>query len=523
MRPLSFVFPPPHQHPQTVLQRDAEGSLVPSRVHLVNRPVSMDEEARLIRLCDEGYYLLGICAFENWPARIPNPFDLPATRGYDLFEKPYYRRFAGFMHNFREPGDVFPDDIPLLAMDFSDYVQVRKRGREKAYDLLYYAGYRHAERPRSVAWSSVVKQHDLALLVIRTLLDRYPDLRVAIVHDVFGIDDPRVTNLGFLPYREFLDTLEAARILLVPSVLDASPRVITEALCLDTHVMVNRDISGGWKYVNDTTGALFDRTDFLAVYERLRARGPAATRAWFLRNYPNHLLEARFSAWVNACIARFSAFNRFGRVLYLCSDGAAAEERAILRELYGHMGTYGGCVERVPAPVVPDHRAKGRARAHLAAIERAQALGLPDVVIVEDDFQFIAPRQAVNRKLTALLEGFPTWDAILLGNDTITAREATREAEVLRVRGTAMPHGYVVRAGLYDALAGGLAAAAEAMPDGEAEGEAMLGEVWARISASADVHAFRSPLGEGVRGIGPPRGRAAASCLDGAEARETSP
>lgn len=509
MRALSFAFPPPRQHPQTILNRDANGSLVPSRVHLVNRPCPLEGEASLLRLCEEGYYLLGICAFENWPARIPNPRDLPVIRSYDLFEKPYYRRFAGFMHNFRAPRDVFPDDVPLLAMDFSDFVQVRKRGREKAYDLLYYAGYKEADQPASVAWSSVVKQHDLALLVIRTLLDRYPDIRVAIVHDVFAIDDPRVTRFGFLPYREFLDTVEASRILLVPSVLDASPRVITEALCLDTQVMVNADISGGWKYVNETTGAFFDRTDFLAVYERLRARGPAVTRGWFLRNYPNHVLEARFSAWLNDCIVRYSAFNRFGRVLYLCSDGEAAAERAVLRELFGHMGIYGGAVERVPAAVVPGDPERARALSHLGALRRAEALGLDDVAVFEDDFQFIAPRQAVNRKLTALLEGFPEWDAILFGNHQTAAHEGSRDPDVLRVTAGAWPHGYAIRAARRPALV----AALEEVASG---GPARLDDVWARFIASHHVLAFRSPVGEGMARIGPLRvgGRLGASCTD---------
>src|SRR5262249_31101767 len=146
-----------------------------------------------------------------------------------------------------------------------------------------------------------------------------------------------------------------AHVLLVPSTVDASPRVITEALCLDTWVMVNADISGGWKYVNERTGAFFDRTDYLAVYTRLRARGPAATRRWFLERYANHTLEARFTDWLHHCILRYCAFNRFGKVLYVCLEGERKEERqaSIRRELVRHMGIFGDCVEQVPAALVP--------------------------------------------------------------------------------------------------------------------------------------------------------------------------
>ncbi len=236
-RAFSFAFPPPVQKTVTLAYKDGPRGPGESKVHLVHRPLNPDEDARMAQLCEEGYYLVGICSFENWPGRIHNPADPPFHRRYDLFEKRFYRRFIGFMHNLREPEDVFPDDLPLLRMDYSDYVQVRKRGKEKAYDLLYYAGYKVEGEPRSVAWSRIVKQHDLALRVIQALLDRDPGFRACIVHDVFEIDDPRVERHGFLPYRAFLDKVEASRILLVPSVLDASPRVITEALCLDTYVM----------------------------------------------------------------------------------------------------------------------------------------------------------------------------------------------------------------------------------------------------------------------------------------------
>ncbi len=246
---------------------------------------------------------------------------------------------------------------------------------------------------------------------------------------------------------------------------------------------MNAAISGGWKYVSPETGALFDETDYLEAYDRIKARGPAATRAWFLRNYPNHVLEARFDAWLNRCILSYSAFNRFGGVTYLCPDGAPERERDVRRELFGHMGIYGDCVARVPSASVPGNAAKGRALSHLAALEDARARGLPDVVIFEDDFQFFVPRQAANRRLGAFLEGFPEWDALLFGHRSIAAREATHDAEVLRVRGASMPHGYVARARVYDDLIAGLAAAAAAMPEGpgEGEGEVRLAEVRRRL------------------------------------------
>ena len=511
--PFAFAFPPPSQRRLNLRYKDGPKAGEESKVHLIMGPPLL-ADGKLAELIDEGHYLLGICAFENWPARLLNPQHAPRLRAYDLFSKDYYRRFVGFLHNFREPRDVFPDDLPLLAMDYSDYVQVRKKGREKVYDLVYYAGHKIDGQPATVAWSRVVKQHDLARDLIASLLATDEDVRICLVNDSFGFDDPRVTRFDFLGYREFLDKLEESRVLLMSSVLDASPRVITEALCLDTYVMVNRRISGGWKYVNEATGAFFDETDALDVYRGLRARGPAATRAWFLRNYPNHVLEDRFNAWLNACIQGYCAFNRFGRVFHVSAAADGAPREAIRQELFRHMGIYGDCVEEAPKASAPNPH-KARALGHLAALLRARELGLPDVVIFDDDFQFIAPRPAANRKIGALLEAFPAWDVLLFGNLQVTAHEATHDAAFLRVLGASAPHGYAVRAVQYDALIDALRAACAALPDAADGGSFALDEAWTRVVAKGRAHAFRDPLGEGCARLdGPPpvMGRMGVSC-----------
>jgi hypothetical protein len=492
--PFSFGFPPPNNGAQSLRYTDAPRGEDESKVCLLSRPpFKPGEEEAIVARVEQGHYLLGICAFQNWPGRIHNPRDPDALRAFDLFSTPYYRRFVGFMHNFREPRDVFPDDLPLLEMDFSDYLQVRKKGREKRYDLVYYAGHKIDDKPATVAWSRVVKQHDLALGLIREVLATEPDARICLVHDSFDIDDPRVERFDFLGYREFLDKVEASRIMLVASVLDASPRVLTEALCLDTYVMVNERISGGWKYVNAETGAFFDQGNALDVYRRLRARPPAQTRAWFLRNYPNHLLEARFNAWLNACILAYCVFNRFGRVYYLNADGAEEQRLAILRELFGFMGVYGDCVERIAATPSPGDPERGRALSHLAALRRARELALPDAVILEDDFHFIAPRQVANRKMEALLRGFPEWDVILLGSGDVTEDEATRDPGVRRVRGASLPHGYAVNARFYDRLIAAL----------EGSGEMPLSGLFK--SANASIYMFHASIGEGLGADGPRR------------------
>jgi len=58
--------------------------------------------------------------------------------------------------------------------------------------------------------------------------------------------------------------IKSSNFVIFPNTRDASPRTITETLLRGVPVMVNKNIFGGWKYVNDTNGILFDGpTSFL--------------------------------------------------------------------------------------------------------------------------------------------------------------------------------------------------------------------------------------------------------------------
>merc|ERR1711865_1337443 len=56
----------------------------------------------------------------------------------------------------------------------------------------------------------------------------------------------------------------------IPQIHDASPRVTTQALVHDIPVLMNRNIMGGWKYVNEKTGEFFnDLSDIRASLNKI--------------------------------------------------------------------------------------------------------------------------------------------------------------------------------------------------------------------------------------------------------------
>lgn len=79
-----------------------------------------------------------------------------------------------------------------------------------------------------------------------------------------------------MPWKRYLELVEATSMVFLPNVHDASPRVITEAMSLGTPVLMNRNILGGWKYLEESggkAGEFFeDERDVVEAAKRLMAR-----------------------------------------------------------------------------------------------------------------------------------------------------------------------------------------------------------------------------------------------------------
>ena len=86
-----------------------------------------------------------------------------------------------------------------------------------------------------------------------------------------------VKVVPFLAFDAFQKEMQKCRFLFVPNIADASPRVITEAICYNMPVLVNRNILGGWHYVEPgVTGEFF--TPALHAAPRQAPRRPPPGR-----------------------------------------------------------------------------------------------------------------------------------------------------------------------------------------------------------------------------------------------------
>lgn len=239
-----------------------------------SRVVSPARQAQLADLRRAGFRFLGMTSDGSFPA------------GGDRDPIDYGALCEAWCHCFRDPDRYLPRDAPRALLSVSDFTDERRVSREASagggaipdgFDFVYVCG--------TEPWKRAAKSWELArrcIPRIRSVLG----LRALMVGA--RADDPPCADAILRPplrWPEFLACLSHARFLFAPNVLDASPRVLGEALCLDVPVVVNRAILGGWKYVNAFTGVSFDGEDDVvdAVRECLRAaRSP---RAWFRANH----------------------------------------------------------------------------------------------------------------------------------------------------------------------------------------------------------------------------------------------
>ena len=173
-------------------------------------------------------------------------------------------------------------DVPQLMFSESDYPHLNDatapKGLVKKYDVIYNAAsdcdFHQYHKNWNLAKACFQKMSDAGLTVLVIGRTAPSDFEL-----------PGVSYKQYLKWHEFLDTIEESRVMFVPNVSDASPRILTEALCKGTPILVNKHIFGGWKYVNDCTGAFFESQDDVMAQLHRVLNASCTPRKWLLDTY----------------------------------------------------------------------------------------------------------------------------------------------------------------------------------------------------------------------------------------------
>jgi hypothetical protein len=250
---------------------------------LLNGPIiTQEQQEQFAELRRDNYRFAGMSSYMTFPL----------TEECDALQ--YEALCEVWCHCFRDPQQFLSTEIPrslISVSDFTDYIWVSPqrlvsaRGSEEI-DFIY-AGATEQRKKQVKSWSlagrclpRLTEELGLRALVIGT-----PDDDLA--------PSPKISFSPHLPWEQLLARLAQARFLFVPNELDASPRLMAEALCLDVPLVVNRRIIGGWKYVNAFTGVFFDSEHDVVDLVRKCLSRRRAPRDWFRTNYGPYLAGQR--------------------------------------------------------------------------------------------------------------------------------------------------------------------------------------------------------------------------------------
>ncbi len=217
----------------------------------------------------QGFKFIGIASYLNFPNEINNIYD-PANKENMSW---YVDKCIGWLHCFRKPEKLFKKipHILLSQSDFTDPSKVQPKNLKKKWDFVYTC--LDSSKGCKGSWSAINKNWDLAKKCIKILCGKYK-LKGLILGRNKCKFEPKIkkyiTVYKQLPYFKFIITLEQAKFVFIPNILDASPRILTEALCLNLPILVNTNIIGGWKYVQPETGEFFsNEIDMQPALEKL--------------------------------------------------------------------------------------------------------------------------------------------------------------------------------------------------------------------------------------------------------------
>ena len=178
----------------------------------------------------------------------------------------------------------------------------------------------------------------------------------------------------------------------------------------------------------------------------------------------------------------------FGAVRYINLDKRTDRKEQIEGELR-RMGI--DQFERFPA-VKHAEGAIGCAHSHLNVLKEAKERGYPSILILEDDFEFVVPKEEFWRAIEAVKD--VDYDVIMLGY-ALNSHEDYNDT-LLKVLDAQTASAYLVNSGFYDAL---IKNYEEAIPKFEATGEHWKyanDQSWKTLQPHSKWYAFKNRMGK---------------------------
>jgi glycosyltransferase involved in cell wall biosynthesis len=216
---------------------------------------------------------LGMTSYLEYPNVISNPSDLYHDPKHKTWKFDYKNNFAGWFYCFKDPDNYFPIHIPKLLLSESDFVDAKSikpdKTSKKKYDFIYICHkYNKDDKQCPDDWVTYNKNWKFTLKCLYKMCVNFK-LKGLLVGRMGCKIPPScekyIDTTEKLPWKELLKKYNECKFVFVPNIYDASPRIITEAMATNLPILLNKNILGGWKYINKQTGVFFNNIDDLST------------------------------------------------------------------------------------------------------------------------------------------------------------------------------------------------------------------------------------------------------------------
>lgn len=231
-------------------------------------------------------------------------------------------------HPYKNPEKHIDTSKPHMLMSESDFVDplfitVDKRAKNYKWDYFYFftGGQKNGRRKGFSVFVNLLPH--LHKSKMKGIIINYG--REGIYFENSGLkeiwninrDDFKFVNRKMSP-KDVSILMSSCRFGLFPNVHDCSPLLLSEALIRNVPVLVNSDILGGWKYVNEQTGSFFSTENECKAIQEV-VDGKFSSSDWFMSNFgfkksSERLAEfgkEHFESFKNCTKACFSGLSRF--------------------------------------------------------------------------------------------------------------------------------------------------------------------------------------------------------------------
>jgi hypothetical protein len=236
-----------------------------------------------------GVEFCGMSSYSNFPDVIINPHE-------DIYhienKHNYLSMVSAWIHCFREPSEQLQKSgLPLLLLteaDLKDFSNIKIPSLvEKEYDFIYSCP---KDNDKCLpGWQSYNRNWDLAKKCLKVMCEKYKLKGIIVGRENCEFTELCADYITIVPgmeYDEFQATMRKCKFIFVPNIMDASPRIITEAFCYNIPALVNYNIVGGWhNIIPDVTGEFFtDENNIKEALDKIIRLNIYEPRKWFEAN-----------------------------------------------------------------------------------------------------------------------------------------------------------------------------------------------------------------------------------------------